>query len=234
MFFILTPGRLPLTPTSSNATQASPTHLIFTLDRADQLNHVVVSMTGETPFPDGLGATVHLQLPDPSGSGSGSGSSTCGQGWRLLGSLTNEKPSAIFRIKGLDKVGAQQQRGGAGMGNATAGATVGNVASLGISVEPLESVQAQMATLPASGSNGAASTAEPQGQLVRAGQPPAAALDPQFALALAPKIANNIFSFLSSFAPDSAHQTVPLLQKWLEQFERKLKMQGAAFLERQG
>lgn len=46
--------------------------------------------------------------------------------------------------------------------------------------------------------------------------------------------AQNIFSYLSSFAPDSAPQTVPLLQKWLEQFERKLKMQGSAWLEKQG
>ena len=45
--------------------------------------------------------------------------------------------------------------------------------------------------------------------------------------------AQNVFSYLSSFAPDSAPQAVPLLQRWLEQFERKLQAQGIEFLLRQ-
>jgi protein Hikeshi len=45
-------------------------------------------------------------------------------------------------------------------------------------------------------------------------------------------LASNIFSYLSSFAPDSAPQTVPLLKRWLEQFERKLRAQGIGFLAR--
>jgi len=39
-----------------------------------------------------------------------------------------------------------------------------------------------------------------------------------------------VFSYLSSFAPDSAPQAVPLLQRWLEQFQRKLQTQGVEFL----
>ena len=50
------------------------------------------------------------------------------------------------------------------------------------------------------------------------------------AVQLAPHIAQNLFSYLSSFAPDSAPQTVPLLQRWLDQFQRKLQTQGLGFL----
>lgn len=42
--------------------------------------------------------------------------------------------------------------------------------------------------------------------------------------------AQNIFTYLSSFAPESAPQAVPLLQRWLDQFQRKLQTQGLAFL----
>ena len=48
-----------------------------------------------------------------------------------------------------------------------------------------------------------------------------------------PLAASNAFSFLSSFAPDSAPQTVPLLKRWLEQFERKVKGQGVGFLAKE-
>lgn len=42
--------------------------------------------------------------------------------------------------------------------------------------------------------------------------------------------AQNIFTYLSSFAPESAPQAVPLLQRWLDQFQRKLQTQGLSFL----
>lgn len=183
MFFIISPGRLPLTPTSPQASQASETQLLFQLDRADQLNHVVVAMTGEAAFPEGLGATVHMQLPTGGEAGPSSGGG--GGGWRLLGCLTNEKPSAIFRLKGLGQ--QSQQVSGAGMGDAMAtGTTASNVACLGISVEPLETVQAQMATLPGAASGNGSDAAAASGQLVKAGA--RAPIDPQAALALAPKI----------------------------------------------
>lgn len=91
-----------------------------------------------------------------------------------------------------------------------AGATT---ATLGISIEPDALVDEQIATLPAA----AAATSAKQAE----------------ALDVAPKIARNAFAYLSSFAPDSAPQTAPLLQKWLEQLERKLRTQGAAFLDKQ-
>lgn len=177
---------------------------------------------------------------------------------RLCDSLKNEKPSAIFRIKGLTQQNtssASVMGIGMGMGSEAVNAAT-NSAAIGISIEPVASVDEQMAALTTrsgavgtdshggSGGGGGGGGADLDGMqtedgggsndslaLVRPGQ-----LDPvmqtNMALALAPKIASNIFSYLSSFAPDSAPQTVPLLKRWLEQFERKLKAQGIGFLAR--
>lgn len=248
MFGLCIAGRLPQTPSS----QPDETHLVFTLQDAQSINHVTVFMDGTTPFPAGYAATVHFLLP--------------GGDWKLLGCLKNDKPSAIFRLRGTLINSAQTGSGGSGSavfrggGDSSEGAS-SSTALLGISVETEQSVDGQMANLKAAGggSNAPDSVDASAGALVKHGSTPARTpIDPQVALALAPKIgehtrmgsayilrcltdahsrthpANNIFSYLSSFAPDSAPQTVPLLQKWLEQFERKLKMQGSEFLERQG
>lgn len=52
-------------------------------------------------------------------------------------------------------------------------------------------------------------------------------------ISLLPSAATNAFSYLSSFAPDSSPSTVPLLKRWLEQFERKVKSQGVGFLAKE-
>lgn len=59
MFSCIVAGRLPLPPPQ----QIDETHAVFILENAEQINHVVVFMTGEQAFPPGFGATVHLQWP---------------------------------------------------------------------------------------------------------------------------------------------------------------------------
>lgn len=123
--------------------------------------------------------------------------------WKLLGCIRNTKPSAIFKVTPPTSLPPTEAE-----------------ATLGISIEPDTLVDQQIATLQTSTALVPAKTATT-----------ASASDT--ALALAPKIAKNAFSYLSSFAPDSAPQTVPLLQKWLEQLERKLRSQGPGFLDKQ-
>lgn len=48
-------------------------------------------MLGTIPFPEGMGGSVYFCYPDQSGMAV----------WQLLGFVTNEKPSAIFKISGL-------------------------------------------------------------------------------------------------------------------------------------
>lgn len=40
--------------------------------------------------------------------------------------------------------------------------------------------------------------------------------------------AENLYNYLTSFAPDSAPQALPLLSKWMEQFQQKLKSRGVS------
>ena len=54
---------------------------------AESVNHVVIFLTGAIPFPEGMGGAVYFSWPQPGG----------GQSWQLLGTISNTKPSAIFR-----------------------------------------------------------------------------------------------------------------------------------------
>ena len=121
--FCVVAGRLPLPPPQ----QIDETHAVFQLDAADQINHIVVFMTGEQPFPEGYGATVHLMWPKDPGSQAPSQ-------WQLLGCLQNTKPSAIFRIRDPKREAA-----------AVPGMT--RTATLGISIEALADVERQMQSL---------------------------------------------------------------------------------------
>lgn len=235
MFSVVLPGRLPL----ANPQQVDETHCVFPLEDAANIQHVVVFMTGVQPFPPGYSATVHLLWPTPSSTSASSSAPAFSSAaanpkpkWMLLGCLRNTKPSAIFKVRPptLPAVVNNPGWGGAagGFGAPPQTQTQPITATLGISIEPDPLVDSQIATLPAAntttGANGAnAATASTSSANAADGT----------ALELAPKIAKNAFSYLSSFAPDSAPQTVPLLQRWLEQLERKLRAQGPAFLDKQ-
>lgn len=67
--------------------QTDVNKFVFNLLDPDSINHLVVFMTGVAPFDEGYGASIFLgwSHPEPS--------------WQLLGFLTNDKPSAIFRIQ---------------------------------------------------------------------------------------------------------------------------------------
>lgn len=64
---------------------------VFDLADYESINHVVVFMLGTIPFPEGMGGSVYFCYPDENGAAV----------WQLLGFVTNEKPSAIFKISGL-------------------------------------------------------------------------------------------------------------------------------------
>uniref|UniRef100_A0A3B3XR98 Protein Hikeshi n=1 Tax=Poecilia mexicana TaxID=48701 RepID=A0A3B3XR98_9TELE len=88
MFGCLVAGRLVQT----DAVQVASDKFVFNLADFENVNHVVVFMLGTVPFPAGMGGAVYFSFPDP-----GSGAPV----WQLLGFITNDKPSAIFKISGL-------------------------------------------------------------------------------------------------------------------------------------
>ena len=53
-----------------------------------------VFLTGQTPFPDGMGGAVYMAWPpkDPLLTAAQAAA------WQFLGVVTNEKPSAIFKV----------------------------------------------------------------------------------------------------------------------------------------
>jgi len=89
MFGLIASGRL----VSTNWEQISETNCVAELTDADSVNHIVTFLTGQAPFPEGLGGAVYFAWPDLTGAGA--------PNWHLLGHISNTKPSAIFRINKL-------------------------------------------------------------------------------------------------------------------------------------
>lgn len=178
------------------------------------------------PFHEGYGATVHFHWP--------------GKGFQLLGSyvlistygpslliigflarLTNDKPSAIFRLRGTFTSQASLAHL-AFQGNVAAAADPANVtATLGISIEPLHAIQSQLATLPSA--------------LTKPARDPTAD-----SAVLAEKIVKHLFNYLSSFTSDNGASLTPTsfvqlgaITRWYESFMSKIRNRGIEFLEKE-
>lgn len=83
---------------------------MITIPNADNINHIVVFMTGSVPLPDGMAAAglycklyyrnnlfcslVYFSFPDPLSPPT----------WIYLGFISNQKPSAIFKITKLKQL----------------------------------------------------------------------------------------------------------------------------------
>jgi len=194
MFGLIASGRLVAT----NWEQISPTNCAIELPEAESVNHIVVFLTGQTPFPEGVGGAVYFAWPSVNG-----GPPT----WQLLGNITNQKPSAIFRIGRLKKDEAGQT--GSNMAGLLGHRPQNHVNALvGISVEPLNVIE---------------------------GQTPAAqteAANVSTFVEFSQKMLENLFNYAASFAVSPAdlrqrqgESYVPLsaLQQWYANFERRLQ-----------
>lgn len=190
MFGCVVAGRLVQT----DAVQVSSDKFVFNLADYESVNHVVVFMLGTVPFPAGTGGAVYFSFPDPNSGGGG------GPVWQLLGFITNDKPSAIFKISGLKAgVGGSHPFG--------AMAPPSSVAQVGVSVEALELLAQQ---IPAS--SAAVSTVD-------------SFLD--FTQKMLDNLYNFASSFAVSqaqMAPNPTETFIPssCILKWYENFQRRL------------
>ncbi|KAI0320402.1 DUF775-domain-containing protein [Amylostereum chailletii] len=203
MFGCCVAGRLLQT----NLQQVDETHALFELPAAGSINHICVFLLGTVPFPDGYGATVHFHWP--------------GKGFQLLGMLSNDKPSAIFRLRGTF---SSQSTSPHAAFSSTPSLPVDNnyadvTAILGISIEPLPQIVAQVNALPSTVAK------------------PSALADPTL---LAEKVVKHLFNYVSGFVSGSGSSITPesvvpmgLIAKWYESFITKVKANGAGFLDRQ-
>ena len=102
MFGLIITGR----PISTNLKQIDATHFTFQLENAQTIKHLVVFLLN--PLPVGFKVTVHLHWPSKE--------------WVLLGILSNDKPSAIFKVTLQNSSDDEMQ--------------VEATAELGLSIEP--------------------------------------------------------------------------------------------------
>ena len=137
-----------------------------------------------------------------------------------LARLSNDKPSAIFRLRGTFAPGASSGPVAfAGDINPTVGGDV--TAILGIAIEPLSQISP---ALPDPG------IANGSGTMVAATR----AADPGY---LAEQVVKHLFNFISSFVASGVvdeHTLVPMsaIVRWYEGFKTKLKNMGPGFLDR--
>jgi hypothetical protein len=190
------------------------TQFAFKLSPNPTFNHIVVFLLPGTQLPPGTAATVYVQIP-PS------------QEFKLLGAIGPGKESAIFKVSGL-KSGAADPDGDVMVDDVSGAntAAVGGDIVVGVSIEPVASVEAQLATLKET--NATTSQAASSSALVRMNPTADARVTTKV---LAQRIIGNAFNFLASFGSD----TVPLkaFQDWWTKFEKKVEL-DPSFLEREG
>ncbi|EFN62288.1 Protein OPI10-like protein [Camponotus floridanus] len=135
MFGIIVAGRLVQT----DFHQIGENQFLITVPDADNINHIVVFLTGIIPFPDGMGGAVYFSWPD----------ANAPPNWQFLGYVSNAKPSAIFKILNLKKNHEFENSnvGIFGIGK------ISHVAQIGISIEPLVIIEQQAATVAATTTN---------------------------------------------------------------------------------
>ena len=134
--------------------------------------------------------------------------------------LSNEKPSAIFRLRGnFVSQSSFSQAAFSNTAQPTTGAGV--TAVLGISIEPLPQIMEQVSALPSAVS-----------------KPVPAASDGAI---LAERIVKHLFNYVSGFVSGSSGASLSLdnmvpmslIARWYESFLSKVKAGGIGFLERQ-
>ena len=107
MFACIVAGR----PAQTNLVQVDSLKYLFVLTEAQAINHICVFLT--TPFPDNYGASVYYKYHN-------------NPAFIPLGILTNDKPSAVFKLKHKPVEDNSM--------------TDDESIQLGISIEPLETV----------------------------------------------------------------------------------------------
>ncbi|GLV44074.1 uncharacterized protein CBL_12630 [Carabus blaptoides fortunei] len=90
MLGVIVSGRLVQT----DFQQISESQFLNTILDADNINHIVIFLTGLAPLPEGTAGLVYFSWPDPNAP----------PNWQLLGHISNSKPSAIFKISSLKKL----------------------------------------------------------------------------------------------------------------------------------
>ncbi|RAL06161.1 OPI10 family protein [Aspergillus ibericus CBS 121593] len=209
MFSVIIPDRPCLTDIVAVETQPNgqSTKFAFNFPLVPSFTELVVFLLPGTVLPPDTAAAIYIQFPDPNNAPE----------FRFIGALANERPSAILKVHPPQIPGLQN-------GDTMMGAPP--MVTLGISLEPVQTVAPQIAALEAEQAG--------PGALVRHTRQQKEITTK----VLAQRIIGNAFNFLASFASSDpsnrGQEVVPLktFRDWWTKFERKVEM-DPTFLERE-
>ena len=184
---------------NTNVEQVDSNTFVLALEQVDSINHVVVFLTGQVPFTPDFGGAIYFGWPSPESGG---------VSWQFLGYISNDKPSAIFK---LAKVKPSEMH--ANPFSQPLMDTLVNMKSLtnaqiGILVEPLIEISQKTAA-----------------------QDTEASKVDNF-MEFAQKMVENLFNYASSFAvsplqgtmqPTTNYVPIDTLQTWYTNFQRRLQ-----------
>lgn len=120
----------------TNFQEIAPNKYIIEIPEADNINHIVVFITGDTPVQLGMSGAVYFSWPDPNSPPQ----------FQYLGYISNLKPSAIFKISQLKKLHELEDMNS--MDQGVFGAqNISHTAQIGVSFEPETIVLQQEPTI---------------------------------------------------------------------------------------
>lgn len=212
-FGVVAAGLPPLIQPSSSPSETS---FLYTFT---QRSHVAVFLLPGVTLPPNTAAAVYIAVPPSPSSASP---------FKFLGGIGPGKESAIFKINGSFTSSSGIVNNGEVDMDAPEDATSTGDVTLGISIETVDSVSAQMAAL-------SALSAGPSGDsraVVPVRTAPIAKPD---TLILAQRIIKNAFNFLAGFSTNAKDgvEVTRLFEEWWKKFETRLK-NDPGFLERDG
>lgn len=231
MFSVVVPGRPCLTDIVAidNQPTGQATKFAFTIPLSPSFTELVVFFLPGTVLPPNTGAAIYIQLPDPATGNPAD--------FRFIGALANEKPSGIFQIQPPSQRRSEAEEEddmldeGSSL-NPSGGAN--GVATLGISIEPVQNIAPQLSALEAERAR-----TEPSLSTTLVLQSPEQRQQKQISTKmLAQRIIGSAFNFLASFAESDpfqkGYEVVPLksFRDWWTKFERRIDM-DPTFLERE-
>ncbi|XP_050306034.1 protein OPI10 homolog [Anthonomus grandis grandis] len=186
MFGIIVSGR----PVQTEFHQINERQCVSTIADADNINHIVVFLTGSIPFPEGTAGQVFFSWPDPNAP----------PNWQLLGYISNEKPSAIYKVSNLKKLDEMGDYSNMMFGQSH----IVHNAQIGISIEPISNIQ---------------EVPSPEGTEVQV----------SFAQKMLKSFMDYVLSYTitqTNMVPDPTAIYVPLatVQNWYTNFERRLAL----------
>lgn len=194
---LCSPGHL--IQVNTNAERVDANTFVLGLEQVDSINHVVVFLTGQVPFSPEFGGAIYFGWPSPESGG------IC---WQFLGYISNDKPSAIFKLAKVKPSEVLANPFSQQLMDTLVSSQSPTDAQIGILVEPLMEI----------------------GQKTASQDTEASKVD-NFT-EFAQKMLESLFNYTSSFAvspsqtlmqPNTNYVPVDTLQSWYTNFQRRLQ-----------